>query len=141
MSPDALFVLVNVSVIPGWLLLIAAPRWRWSAHVIAPVVVPVLLAGLYTWVLVVHMPGAPGGFGSLRDVRLFFDRPHLLLAGWAHYLAFDLFVGGWEVRDAARIGIPHAWVVPCLLLTLLFGPLGLLCYFALKAAKTGRMEV
>jgi hypothetical protein len=140
-SAESLFTLVTVAVLPGWLLLMAAPRWRWTARLVGPVLLPALLASLYAWILFVRMPGAPGGFGSLRELRLFFDRPELLLAGWVHYLAFDLFVGSWEVRDAIRSGIPHAWVVPCLALTLLFGPLGLLCYLALRAARTRRLDV
>ena len=50
----------------------------------------------------------------------------LLLAGWVQYLAFDLFIGAWQVRDARTQGISHLLVIPCLLLTFLFGPAGLL---------------
>ena len=49
-----------------------------------------------------HFQGAEGGFGSLADVATLFGKPELLLAGWIHYLAFDLFIGAWEVRDAQR---------------------------------------
>ena len=141
MTPESLFLLATAAVLPGWLLLIVAPRWKWTARLIGPVILPVLLGSLYVYILVVHMPGAPGGFGSLREVRLFFDRPHLLLGGWVHYLAFDLFVGSWEVRDAARHGMRHAWVVPCLVLTLLFGPAGLLAYLGLRAALLRRVAI
>jgi hypothetical protein len=50
-----------------------------------------------------------------------------------HYLAFDLFVGGWEVRDAQERGIRHLLVVPALVLTFLFGPAGWLLYVATRA--------
>jgi hypothetical protein len=65
----------------------------------------------------------------------------VLLAGWIHYLAFDLFVGSWEVRDAQRVGIHHLFVVPCLVLTVLFGPIGLLLYLLLRAALRRRLAV
>ena len=65
-------------------------------------------------------------------MRTLFENPWLLLAGWAHYLAFDLFIGGWEVRDAQRRGIPHLLVVPALVLTFLFGPAGLLLYLLIS---------
>jgi hypothetical protein len=55
-----------------------------------------------------------------------------LLAGWTHYLAFDLFIGGWEVRDAQRRGVPHLFIVPALVLTFLLGPAGLLLYLATR---------
>jgi hypothetical protein len=75
-----------------------------------------------------------GGFGSLEGVMLLFTSPHAVLAGWIHYLAFDLFVGAWEVRDARRHGLSHWMVVPCLALTLMLGPFGLLTYLVLRAA-------
>jgi hypothetical protein len=57
--------------------------------------------------------------------------------GWAHYLAFDLFVGSWEVRDSQRLKIPHWQVVPCLLFTLMVGPVGLVLYLTLRRFTRG----
>lgn len=71
-------------------------------------------------------------FSTLDSVYAIFQNPALLLAGWVHYLAFDLFIGSWEVRDARRIGIPHLLVVPCLIGTFLVGPIGLLLYLLLR---------
>ena len=66
--------------------------------------------------------------------------PWLLLAGWIHYLAFDLFVGSWEVRDAQERGIPHLAVVPCLLLTFMFGPAGWFLYNLVRAKYGDRVH-
>lgn len=71
-------------------------------------------------------------------MRRLFEDPYLLLAGWVHYLAFDLFIGSWEVRDAQRLRLPRLLVVPCLLLTFLFGPAGLLLYFTIRWVRTRR---
>lgn len=132
MSPETLFTVCNGLVLPGWLLLIVVPRWKWTERLISSCILPLLLAALYLYLGAAHLGKAQGGFGSLAQVSRFFENPHLLLAGWIHYLAFDLFVGGWEAKDARRLGIPHLLVVPCLLLTLLFGPTGLLLYFVLR---------
>ena len=75
--------------------------------------------------------------GFSHRVMAIFDQPQTVVAAWLHYLIFDLFVGAWEVRDAARRGVPHLWVAPCLLLTFLFGPLGLLAYLSLRAIRGG----
>ena len=107
---------------------IVAPRWQWSARIIAPFVIPLILAGAYAAILATHWSGHRGGFSSLAAVAELFADPWLLLAGWVHYLAFDLFLGAWEVRDAARSGVPHWLVVPCLMLTFLVGPVGFLTY-------------
>ena len=87
--------------------------------------------------IVQHFGSSDGGFGSLAEVARLFANPALLLAGWLHYLAFDLFIGAWEVRDAQRHGFPHLLVIPCLLLTFLLGPIGLLCYMAVRV-RLGR---
>jgi hypothetical protein len=96
---------------------------------------PVLLAVVYIVLIAAALPGSEGGFSSLAGVSALFDNPWLLLAGWTHYLAFDLFVGGWEVRDAQSRGIPHLLVVPALVLTFLFGPAGLLLYLAIRQSR------
>ncbi len=78
--------------------------------------------------LVINWGGSRGGFSSLHGVAELFSNPWLLLAGWVHYLAFDLFVGTWEVRDSLERGVPRLLVVPCLLLTFMLGPVGFLTY-------------
>ena len=83
-------------------------------------------------------PATDGGFSSIEAVRALFQSDALLVAGWLHYLAFDLFVGAWEVRTARAEGIPHLLVIPCLVLTFLFGPLGFLTFLILRAAYARR---
>ena len=133
MTPESLFGLASQTVLPGWLLLVLLPRWKWTARLISGLLIPVLLGLLYAYVIVAHWGGSEGGFGSLAEVSALFADPWLLLAGWVHYLAFDLVIGAWEVRDAQREGIHHLLVVPCLVLTFLFGPIGLLLYLGLRA--------
>lgn len=134
-DPEQLFSLATFIVLPGWLLLAVAPRWRWSARLVGPVLLPLILSALYTTSLGFHLTDAQGGFGSLADVRLFFTDDWILLAGWIHYLAFDLFVGSWEVRDSQRLGISHVVVIPCLALTFFVGPIGFLCYYLIRATR------
>ena len=141
MSAEALFSLASALVLPGWGLLLFAPRWRFTERVLGSCALSLLLAGLYLGLLVTFFGRAEGGFGSLADVARLFQNPYLLLAGWIHYLAFDLFIGAWETRDARRLGIPHLLVAPCLVLTFLFGPVGLLAYFVLRFALRRQLFV
>ncbi|MFI5169224.1 MAG: ABA4-like family protein [Vicinamibacterales bacterium] len=139
MTNETLFSLASSAVVPGWLLLVVAPGWKWTTRLVTSVLLPALLGLLYVYLIATQWAGSQGGFGSLAEVRQLFENPGLLLAGWVHYLAFDLFVGTWEVRDARRLALPHLAVVPCLLLTFLFGPIGLLLYFALRGALRRRV--
>lgn len=139
MAPDQLFSIANPIAICGWLLLALFPRRRWATS--GAIAVPALLAAAYTVIVMVSFGGAEGGFGSLADVARLFGHRWMLLAGWIHYLAFDLLVGGWELRDSQRRGLPHLLVVPCLFLTFMFGPAGWLVYMGLRAVRSARPEV
>ena len=137
MTPEQVFSILNLTTMLAWLPLLLLPRFRWPSTVV-PVVMPALLAMVYVALLAVALPGSEGGFSSLGGVRALFESPWALLAGWVHYLAFDLFIGGWEVRDARERGIPHLLVVPALVLTFLFGPGGLLLYLGIRSLVPDR---
>ena len=123
LDPDMSFRAAN-----GAALLASAARTPWApvARRLAGRWLPLALALLAT-----HWRGQ-GGFGSLAEVQALFEVPGALTAGWVHYLAFDLFVGGWIATRAAETGMHHALLVPVLLLTFLFGPAGLLLFALLK---------
>lgn len=135
MNPDTLFTLCNMIAMAGWLALLASPFVPKLADRISALLVPVLLATAYTGLVLAFWSGAEGGFDSLANVMLLFIQPEIVLAGWIHYLAFDLLIGGWEVRTARAERIPFLLVIPCLALTFLFGPAGYLAFSALRAAR------
>ena len=136
---ERLFVICNLAVVAGWLLLAALPRWKYTQR-ICSVIVPVILAVAYLTLFIVNFNGLHGGFLSLPAVAYLFQQPATLLAAWIHLLAFDLFVGGWIVRDARRVKVPHLAVIPCLLLTFLLGPVGLLAYFIVRSVMKHGVE-
>lgn len=140
MDVEQLFSMAGLLAMIGWLILVILPR-NLVAKIVAGIVVPLILSIGYLVLIVLHFQGAEGGFGSLADVATLFQKQELLLAGWIHYLAFDLFIGGWEIRDSQRLGIPHLLVIPSLLMTFMLGPIGLIFYFAIRTAKTRALEL
>lgn len=135
MHPEAAFQLASTTALLAWVLLLASPpsaSWAPLARRVAGRVVPLLLSAGYGLLLALHWRGQ-GGFGSLAEVQALFAEPGVLVAGWVHYLAFDLFVGAWIAERGAALGLPHGWLVPVLLLTFLLGPLGLLAFGLLRA--------
>ncbi len=129
---EVVFTVCNYSVLPAWLLLAVAPHWKWT-QLLVHSALPMLLLGLTYTVLLLALDGPEGGsFTSLQGVATLLGDPRSALVGWIHYLVFDLFVGAWEVRDARRQRIRHLFVVPCLALTLMLGPMGLLSYLTLR---------
>ena len=135
MPLEQIFSMATLLAMIGWLILAILPRQP-IAQIVSGVILPLVLSIGYLFLIAQNLRGAEGGFGSLADVATLFQKPELLLAGWIHYLAFDLFIGAWETRDAQRHGIPHLVVLPCLLMTFMLGPIGLLFYFAIRTAKT-----
>jgi len=141
MSPEQLFSIANTIAAASWVLLAVLPRRRWVTGAVTGTLVPALFAVAYIGLIVSTFGRAEGGFSTLARVAALFINPWMLLAGWVHYLAFDLLIGTWEVRDAQARGIPHLYVVPCLILTFLFGPAGWLLYAALRSAfRAGPMS-
>ena len=132
MQAEQIFSLVNTTALLSWLLLAVAPRWKATEKIVLSGAVPLLLSVAYLSLIALFFGQAEGGFGSLAGVMQLFTNQWAALAGWIHYLAFDLLVGIWETRDARARGISHWLVLPCLFLTFMLGPVGFLLYCALR---------
>lgn len=141
MSLDTVFKGANALAMAGWLALALAPLLpRWSDR-LAGFAIPLILAVLYAGLVLAFWSRAEGGFGSLDEVMRLLSGREIALAGWLHYLAFDLFVGAWAARTARAEGLPHALLVPCLGLIFLFGPAGFLAFVALRLARSSRLAL
>lgn len=129
---ESLFSSAGGLSLVGWLALALVPL-KYRAPRVVAVIAAVAIAMLYVGLIGAFWIGSSGGFGSLAAVAQLFEHPGLLLAGWVHYLAFDLLVGLWERDEARRVGLAQWALVPCLALTFLFGPLGWLVFLAVRA--------
>jgi hypothetical protein len=135
MSTDLSFSLANMLALASWFVLLGSPLFPRLTDRVAGFAVPALLAVAYTGLVLAFWFSAKGGFDTLDSVAALFETRELLLAGWLHYLAFDLFVGAWIVRVARQAAVPFWLVVPCLALTFLFGPAGLLAFLVIRATR------
>lgn len=135
MSADLLFKVVNMMVLPAWLLLIILPRWRFTQIIAFGVIIPILSV-VYTTVLlqVTTATGSfvPPDFSSVDSVIALLSDRYGFVAGWTHYLAFDLFVGAWIVRDAQTNRVPHLLIIVPLFFTFMAGPMGLFLYMIMR---------
>jgi hypothetical protein len=143
MTPDDLFAMAGQLAVVGWAALILGPRrFAWFNRIPA-LVVPAALSLLYALVALTHFAGADGGFGSLGEVRTLFADDWALLAGWVHYLAFDLMIGAMVAARMDRVGVIRILQAPILVLVFLLGPLGallaLLTEAAMRAGSLGRL--
>ena len=134
MNLEQVFGVAGQAAMLGWLALALAPyRFKLARYI--SVAIGLVLAALYAALIGTYWGSGSGGFGSLAGVQALFMQPGMLLAGWVHYLAFDLLVGTWEREEAAAIGLPQWLLIPCLGLTFLFGPIGWLLFMAMRFVR------
>lgn len=130
------YMLINLGVLPAWLLLFFAPRSSLTEKLVHSGMYPLVYGGLYAFFLIRAMyfgVGAEdGGMTTAAGVSAFFSHSNGVLVGWLHYLVFDLFVGAWIARDGARKNIAHWKLLPCMFFALMLGPVGLLLYMVLR---------
>jgi len=132
MSFEQLFSSASTLAMLGWIILIFLPR-RWSGLNLLPaLLIPLILSLLYSFLIARYFFSAEGGFDSLANVQQLFTYPAAALAGWVHYLAFDLFVGGVVAKQADKIGLSRLIQAPILVLTFMFGPFGYLLFMLIK---------
>ncbi|MGF1457246.1 MAG: ABA4-like family protein [Alphaproteobacteria bacterium] len=135
MTPETLFGLANQIALVGWLILVFGPRRYDWLFFVPQYIIPFALGLGYGGLMFVNFFSVEGGgYSTLDSVRALFENPHVLVAGWVHYLAFDLFVGAWIARQADALGITRLIQIPILLATFLFGPVGLVLFLVFKAA-------
>ena len=132
-----LFGLTFAVAAPFWALMILLPRWSWTARIIgSPLIVlpPVLIyAIVVAGSLGEVLPAVVSP--TLDGVRELLGTADGATAGWAHFIAFDLFVGRWAYLDARERRISPLVMSPILLLTILLGPLGLLVYLLVRQRR------
>lgn len=128
LAPAAVFGAANTIAMLGWLALVVLPRRVRARRTIAGGAIPLLLAVAYSALIAAGWSRADGGFDSIAGVRSLFASDLALVAGWLHYLAFDLLVGTHIDERAERASIGRVALLPALALTFLFGPLGWLLY-------------
>jgi hypothetical protein len=119
----------------GWFILVLLPRNK-ALIFIAQYLLPLGLSALYGGLMLTHFFSSDGGYSSLAAVKALFENDYILLAGWVHYLAFDLFVGSWIARHADEISLSRLLQAPILIATFMFGPLGLGLFLFMRATMT-----
>jgi hypothetical protein len=140
MDANTVFALANTTALVAWIVLILFQRKRWATDFVVTAAAS-LFAAAYVALLGPRWFGSTGGFDSLEGVAALFSDRWLLLAGWVHYLAFDLLVGRWEARDAAARGISAWLMAPILYLTFMFGPAGWLAYLLVRLTHARGVRV
>ena len=136
MNTSTLFQAANSFAMIGWLFLLIVPNWKYTKTVITTGII-VLLAVFYAFLVLKDISSFnPDSFSTLENVMKLFQNEQAVLAGWVHYLAFDLFVGTYIAENAKLLNISRWIVSPILFFTFMFGPVGFLLFFIVKTVKS-----
>ena len=136
MTPDKIFSICNSIALAGWLILMFLPFWHNRDRFVVGIIVT-LFCIVYTWLIINSFdPAGFKNFSTLNGVMELFTNKTMVTAGWVHYLAFDLMTGVFIFRNARLHGINHWITVPCLFLTFMLGPVGLLLYLVIRMIAT-----
>ena len=136
MTPSDVFSIANTMALPMWLLMIILPKWKVTRFLIDYKIIPLLLAVVYAIYIVMTMLDGPAmDFGSLESVMTLFTSEEAVLAGWVHYLVFDLLVGMWMLDQNKGLKLHPIIMAPCLILTFMLGPVGFLLFMGIRTTK------
>ena len=136
MKADFVFSIASMLVLPQWILMIFLPKWKGTKWLIQHPIIPGILAIIYVIFLASTTGIEGGGFGSLQEVKALFTVDNAVLAGWVHYLAFDLLIGSWVLTNGQQNKLPHLALIPCMFFCFMAGLVGWGLYMILRTFLT-----
>ena len=126
MSWDQAFTAANAVALLSWIALIALPRWPALIALLRFGIVGLIAAAYTVIVALFFFRVEGGGYMTLAEVKRLFSSDAVIVAGWLHVIALDLFAGLWIAERLDRHGIGRLIQAPILVATFMFGPFGLL---------------
>mgnify|MGYP001392402496 FL=1 len=144
---ETLYMWVNLGVLPFWLMIIVFPRSHLCKYLVTSIFPFFILSGAYIFVLYrSHLLGYDftGNFSlylGLDELSRLFDSHLYLMIFWTHFVAINLFIGGWIVKDAQKFNINKILLAIPLIITYLIGPIGLFIYWIIRIFYAKRMSL
>ena len=136
MTPTEVFSIASMITMPMWILMIFLSKWKVTRFLIDFKIIPLALTFIYAiYIFQAIQIGGMMDFGSLKSVMALFTEENAVLAGWVHYLAFDLLIGMWMLDQNKELKINQLLIAPCLFLTFMLGPIGFLLFIIIKTVK------
>jgi hypothetical protein len=135
---DMLYYWVNLGVLPFWLILIFFPQSHISKIFVTSVFPIFVLSGTYVFILYksyLNSYDFDANFNlylGLDDVSDLFSNKSFLITFWVHFIAINLFTGGWIVKDSQKFQINKILLFFPLLTIYLIGPIGLFLYWLIR---------
>ena len=144
---ETLYMWINLGVLPFWFILIVFPQSHLSRIFVTSIFPFFILSGVYIFILYKsYLTGYDfdGNFnlylGLSELSRLFEDHLYIMIF-WTHFIAINLFIGGWIVKDSQKFSINKVLMAVPLIVTYLIGPLGLFLYWIIRIFYAKRISL
>ena len=144
---ETLYMWVNLGVLPFWFILIIFPQSHLSRIFVTSIFPFFILSGVYIFILYKsYLTGYDfdGNFtlylGLSELSRLFEDHLYIMIF-WTHFIAINLFIGGWIVKDSQKFSINKVLLAIPLIFTYLIGPIGLFLYWIIRIFYAKRISL
>ena len=144
---ETLYMWINLGVLPFWMILIIFPQSHLSRIFVTSIFPFFILSGIYIFILYKsYLIGYDfdGNFtlylGLNELSRLFEDHLYIMIF-WTHFIALNLFIGGWIVKDSQKFSVNKVLLAIPLILTYLIGPIGLLIYWIIRIFYAKRISL
>ena len=144
---ETLYMWINLGVLPFWFILIVFPQSHLSRIFVTSIFPIFILSSVYIFILYKsYLIGYDfdGNFtlylGLNELSRLFEDHLYIMIF-WTHFIAINLFIGGWIVKDSQKFSINKVLMSLPLILTYLIGPLGLFLYWIIRIFYAKRISL
>ena len=137
-STEKIYLWLNFGVLPFWLILLFFPQSK-ICKIFTTSIFPIIIFSLiYAYLIyVIFKDGYDflGNFSlylSFANLLHLFENSNFLILFWIHFLAINLFCGGWMVNDYQKFNMPKALIFFPLTITYFVGPLGIFIYWIFK---------
>ncbi len=144
---ETLYMWINLGVLPFWFILIVFPQSHLSKIFVTSIFPFFILSGVYIFILYKsYLTGYDfdGNFtlylGLSELSRLFEDHLYIMIF-WTHFIAINLFIGGWIVKDSQKFSINKVLLAIPLIVTYLIGPIGLFLYWIIRIFYAKRISL
>ena len=144
---ETLYMWTNLGVLPFWFILIVFPQSHLSRIFVTSIFPFFILSGVYIFILYKsYLIGYDfdGNFSlylGLNELsRLFEDHLYIMIF-WTHFIAINLFIGGWIVKDSQKFSINKVLMAVPLIVTYLIGPIGLFLYWIIRIFYAKRISL
>ena len=144
---ETLYMWINLGVLPFWFVLIVFPQSHLSRIFVTSIFPFFILSGVYVFILYKsYLIGYDfdGNFslylGLSELSRLFEDHLYIMIF-WTHFIAINLFIGGWIVKDSQKFSINRVLMAVPLIVTYLIGPIGLFLYWIIRIFYAKRISL